>query len=54
MATVEASLDQSLDDASISFRRMAAKHGYALYEGHDIPNTLIFRGASVFSRGVQT
>jgi hypothetical protein len=52
MAKVEASLDQSLDDASISIRRVAAKHGYALYEGHEIPNTLIFRkGVRILSWG---
>lgn len=52
MATVSATIDQSLDDASAATRRTAASQGWAWKEGDSSPAILVFsKNISLFSLG---
>jgi hypothetical protein len=54
VATVQGTLDQSLEDAVVTARQTAAMQGYALLEGQSTPKLLVFKkGASAFSWGSQ-
>jgi hypothetical protein len=54
MATVHGTVEQPLEEASNSTRRVAASQGYTLAEGQGERNVLIFKkGASALSWGSQ-
>ena len=54
MATVHGTLDQPIDEATASIRRVASEHGYAIAEGLGPPSVLVFKkGASLWSWGSQ-
>jgi hypothetical protein len=54
MATIRATLGQSLEEASSATRRAAAARGYALAEGESTPYVLVFKkGVALFSWGSQ-
>jgi hypothetical protein len=52
MATVTATVDHELEDASVATRRVAGEQGWALAEGRSAPGLLNFeKGVAAFSWG---
>jgi hypothetical protein len=50
--TVQGTVNQPAEEASLAVRRFAAHLGYALFEGHSEPDLLVFKkGVTPFSFG---